>query len=100
MRKKDLLMMLAMGCLLVLVSFGVAFSADRVKAAGMMKSIEEDGTVIIDKTGYLVSPSVSVQNYKGAPSSLKHISLPHNVYFEYEYTKHGFMIVFIKETAG
>jgi hypothetical protein len=74
--------------------------AGRVEAYGMLTSVEVDGTVIIDNMGYLVSPSAVVRNYRDEYLRLRDISLPHNVYFEYEYTEKGFMIVLIKEVAG
>jgi len=75
-------------------------AAGKVNAYGILTSIEDDGTVVIDGIGYLVSPSVTIQDYRGTSISFYKIKLPHNVHFEYEYSKEGLMIIFIEETAG
>jgi hypothetical protein len=75
-------------------------AAGKVKADGMLTSIEIDGTVIIDDMGYFLAPALRVHNYEGMPISLRDINLPHSVHFEYEYAPEGFMIIFIKEIAG
>ena len=102
-RRKNIALFLVVFIVLV---FALAASSDvsaagKVKAYGMLTSIEDDGTVIIDKIGYLVSPSVTIRNYRDESILLlRDVSLPHNIYFEYEYRSEGFMIIFIKEVAG
>lgn len=101
MNKRDLFRMLLTGCLILLVASGAVFAAGKVKAAGLLTSVEDDGTIIIiDRIGYMVSPSVTVQDNRGSRISLRDISLPHHVYFEYEYAPKGFRIILIKEVAG
>lgn len=129
MNRRTCIIALAIGCLLVLFASSTVFAASKMEASGILTSIEEDGTVIIKKpsvgktssgiskikkhdinknkngengqsTGYLLSPSVIVQDHRGKSISLKDIPLPYNVNFEYEYTPKGFMIIFIKENAG
>ena len=105
MKKRELFRMLLTVCLILLVASGAVFAAGKVKASGLLTSVEDDGTVIIKDqngqlNGYLVSPSVIVQDHQGRHISLRDISLPYNVYFEYEYAPKGFMIILIKEVAG
>lgn len=99
MRKSNLFKVIAIVCLLACIAVS-AFAAGTVKSGGMLTSIEKDGTIFIDKIGYLVSPSVIVQDNKGTNISLREISIPHNVLFEYKYTSEGFMIIFIKLAGG
>ena len=104
MNKRTLLRMLVIGCVILIFAAGVVFAAGKEKATGMMTSIENDGTVIIqDKkgqlNGYLLSPSVAVQDHKGNRKLLKELQMPLKVYVEYEYTTKGFMITLIKEVA-
>jgi hypothetical protein len=75
-------------------------TAGGVKGGGVLTSIERDGTIVIDKVGYFVSPSVTVQDRNGNNISLRDIPVPSNVLFEYEYAPKGFTIVFIKQAAG
>lgn len=72
-------------------------AAGKVEASGMLTSIEDDGSVIIDKKGYLMSPSATVRNYQGNHILLSDLLPSRYVYFEYEYTTRGFAIIFIKE---
>lgn len=74
-------------------------AAGKVKADGILTSMERDETVIIDNMEYLLSPSLKVQDQGGRPISLRDINLPQHVYFEYEYTAEGCIIYFIKENA-
>ncbi len=88
---------------LLLVIFAVyligveALAAGKVKAVGIMTSIEEDGSVIIDENGYDVDPKVRVLDYEGNLISLNDLSLPVRIDFEYEYTKKGPVIKLIRE---
>ena len=105
MVKRDHFRMLLIVCLILLVAAGAAFAAGQIKAAGLLTSVEDDGTVVIKDqkgqlNGYLLSPSAIVQDHRGRHISLRDISAPQHVYFEYEYSPRGFMIVLIKEVAG
>jgi hypothetical protein len=88
----------------ILLAFAAGFDvfADvpTVKAAGIMTSVEDDGTVVIDKMGYLVDDSAQIIDRKGKSVSLRNLSLPAKVNFEYEYTQKGFVIIFIKQVAA
>ncbi len=104
MNGRKLIITLAIGFLLVFVASGVVFAAGKDKAVGMLTSIEKDGTVIIQDekgqlNGYLLSPSVAVQEYDGKRKALRNLELPCKVYIEYEYTTAGFMITLIREVA-
>lgn len=70
-----------------------------VKADGVLTSIEDDGTVIISGTGYLLSRSLTVQDTEERSISLRDIDLPCHVHFEYEYSAEGFTIILIKKNA-
>ncbi len=78
-------------------SSSVYADSPTVKAEGILTSIEEDGTVIIDKKGYKVDRSVLVVNAKGRPIPLKKLHLPAKVMFEYRYAHDGFVIVYIEQ---
>jgi hypothetical protein len=79
--------------------FDVLADVGTVKATGMLTSIEDDGTVIIDNKGYEVDPSILVVDRKGKSISLRRLSLPTKVRFEYIYDKTGFIIVFIQKVS-
>jgi len=100
-RRKNIALFLAMFIVLALTlaASSDVLAAGKVKAHGTLTSIEDDGSVIIDGKGYLVSPFVTVQNYRGAIVSLSSFPPSSFVYFEYEYTTRGFVINFIKELA-
>lgn len=72
-------------------------AAGKSNAYGMLTSIEDDGTVIIDEKGYQVSSSVVVQDCQGDRIVLRDLLPSRYVHFEYEQTTGGFVIVFIKE---
>jgi hypothetical protein len=104
-RRKNIALFLAV---FIVLAFTFAASSDlsaavKVKAHGILTAIDDDRrviTVIIDKIGYIVSPSATFRNYLDESISLRDISLPSNVYFEYEYGNEGFLIILIKEVAG
>lgn len=98
-RKYSALFLAGFMVLVLAVSLDV-HAAGRVKADGILQSIERDGTVIIDGMGYFASPSLEVQDHAGRPKLLHEINLPQHVHFEYKFTPQGFMIIFIKENAG
>jgi hypothetical protein len=72
-------------------------AAGKVKAYGMLTSVEDDGSVIINEKGYLMSPSANVLNYQGKHILLSDLLPSRYVQFEYEQTTRGFVIIFIKE---
>ena len=71
--------------------------AATMSGEGIMNSIEEDGSIIIDEGGYLVDNKVLILNSGRKKISLHQLSLPVRIYFEYEYTKKGPIIKLIKE---
>ena len=102
MRKKTIIRLLLSVFLICMVSafidgFDVLADMGTVKATGMMTSIEDDGTVIIDSKGYFVDPSVRVLDRKGKSISLRRLTLPTKVRFEYVYDETGFIIVVIQK---
>ena len=97
MNRRDLFRILVIGCLLVVVASGAVFAAGKGKGHGTLTSLEEDGSVVIDGKGYLVSPSVRVLDSQGNHTLLRNLPLSSYVYFEYEYTRDGFTIILIKE---
>lgn len=98
MQKRNVLRILATGVLLLLVIPGLLFAAGKAKGHyGTFTAIEEDGTVVIDEKGYLLSSSATIQDYRGERILLKSLLPSRYVYFEYDYTRNGFMITLIKE---
>jgi hypothetical protein len=98
--KKYSALILAGFIVLVLAVSSDVHAAGKVKADGVLTSIEDDGTVIISGTGYLLSRSLTVLDHEERSISLRDINLPCHVYFEYEYSPEGFTIIRIKETAA
>ena len=99
--RKNVVLFFAVFILLAFaVSFDVFADVPTVKAAGIMTSVEDDGTVMIDKMGYLIDDSAQIIDLKGKSVSLQNLSLPAKVNFEYEYTQKGFVIIFIKQVAA
>lgn len=90
--------------LLILVLFAMYLAAGDVLAArkviayGMLTSLEDDGTVVIDEKGYVVDGTATIVGYEKGRISIRDISLPAHVYFEYEYTKEGPVIKLLQET--
>jgi hypothetical protein len=104
MTKRDLLRIFLTVFLILLVVSGFVFATDTLKSGGLLTSVEDDGSVVIkDKNGqlngYLLSPSVIVKDFHGRRISLRNISPPCWIHFEYEYAPEGFMITLIKEEA-
>jgi len=97
MTKRNLIKILSIGCLLVLVAVTTGFAAGKRTGYGTLTALEDDGSVIIEGKGYLVSPSATVQDSQGKRISLKDLPLESYVYFEYDYTKLGFVITLLKE---
>lgn len=100
-KEKTLALLVSVFSILIVSAFIGSFDAladvPTVKADGTLTSIDEDGRVIIDEKGYEVDPSVIVINRKGKSVSLRSLSFPAQVRFEYIYAKTGFIIVFIEE---
>jgi hypothetical protein len=97
---KGVALLLAGLLLLTLVASAEVMAAGRVSTYGTLTSIEDDGTVFIDKIGYFVSPLIIVRNYRDESISLSNIKAPQRVYIEYEYSSKGFMITFLREVSG
>ncbi|MEW6713994.1 MAG: hypothetical protein AB1306_02730 [Nitrospirota bacterium] len=102
MRKRKTVKLLLSVFLIFMVSaFIYAFDAladiPTVKGEGTLTSIEDDGSVIIDDKGYGLDPSATIMDRNGKSVSIKKLSLPAKVRFEYRYAKEGFIIVFIGE---
>ena len=76
---------------------GTSLAAVAISGEGIMSSIEEDGSIIIDEGGYLVDNKVLILSSGRKKISLHQLSLPVRIYFEYEYTKKGPIIKLIKE---
>ena len=77
---------------------GTSLAATAMSGEGIMSSIEEDGSIIIDEGGYLVDNKVLILNSGRKKISLYQLSLPVRIYFEYEYTTDkGAVIKLIKE---
>jgi hypothetical protein len=89
----------AIVCLLVFVASGTLCAAGKASATGTFEAVEEDGTVVIDGKGYLLSPSARIENSRKELMSLVNLPPSSRVYFEYEYTRSGFVIILIKEMA-
>lgn len=97
--RKTMVLFLAGFIVLALATNSIVFAAGKVKASGMLTSIEDDGSVIIDEKGYWLSPSVVVRDYRGDRISLRELPLSSRVEIEYEYAPRGFAIISIKELA-
>jgi len=83
---------------LAYLTVGDVAAADKViKEKGRLTSVEADGTVIIDEKGYEIDPSAKVIDKRGEKTTIYGLSLPTTVYFEYEYTRKGFVIKLIEE---
>lgn len=100
-KRKTIALLLSAFSILIVPAFIDGFDAvadvSTVKETGTLTSIEDDGRVIIDEKGYEVDPSVMVINRKGKTISLRSLSLPATVRFEYRQTKTGFIIVVIEQ---
>jgi len=101
-KRKTITLLLAAFLVLIVSAFIDGFDAlagdkPTVKGSGTLTSIDDDGSVIIDKKGYEVNPSATIINRKGKSVSLRSLSLPAKVRFEYIQAKTGFIIVFIEE---
>jgi hypothetical protein len=94
---KHLVLLIAACLIFGLAGNGEILAAGKVEASGTFTSIDEDGSITIDGKGYDLSPSATVQNYKGERISLSELLPSRFVHFEYEYTTRGFVIFFIKE---
>jgi hypothetical protein len=88
------------GCMVIFLSMGITTAEEkRIKEYGTLMSVESDGTVVIDKSGYVVASYASIFSSSGKKSSLAEFQLPAKIYFEYDYTNKGPVIKRIKEIA-
>jgi hypothetical protein len=88
------------GCMVIFLSMGITTAEEkRIKEYGTLMSVESDGTVVIDKSGYAVASYASIFSSSGKKSSLTEFQLPAKIYFEYDYTNKGPVIKRIKEIA-
>jgi len=75
---------------------GSALAAGKGSGYGMLSSVEDDGTIIIDGKGYYLSPAAMIRNSRGERITLRSMALPESVYFEYHIITKGFEITLIK----
>jgi len=99
MKKHLTLIVLLAGFSILFLTLADAFAAGEVRAEGTLTSIENDGSVVIDKHGYMVDNSTVVLNRYGKRISLKRLALPVKVCFKYEYTGKGPVIRQIRELS-
>jgi hypothetical protein len=99
-KRKSVALFLAGFLLLALAVSSEVRAAGVVKAYGTLTSIEDDGTVFIDKVGYFVSPLITVRSSRDESIPLSDIKPPQRVYIEYEVSDKGFIIVFLREVSG
>lgn len=103
-KKKTLTLLVSVFSILIVSAFTGSFDAradmPTVSETGTLTLIEDDGRVIIDEKGYALAPSVIVMNRKGKSVTLRSISLPAPVRFEYIQATTGFIIVFIEEVKS
>jgi hypothetical protein len=85
--------MLALCMLLLVITSPLQASSDgdphRYRESGELSTIEQGDKVVIDAKGYATDPSVLVVNVAGRPISLKDLSLPVHVNFEWVYVATG-----------
>jgi hypothetical protein len=93
-------------CVILAVCIATFWLADisgaqtkRPNASGMLTSVEQDGTVIIDQQGYLADTNTRILNVYGRKAKLEDMKLPIRVYFEYFYTSGGPVITLLREVA-
>jgi len=95
--KNNIVLVLAGFIVLALAANSIVHAAGKVTADGTLTAIDDDGSVIIDDKGYLLSSSATIRNYEGDRVSLRDFLPSRYVHFEYEQTREGFMIIFIQE---
>ena len=83
--------------ILFLINGEVIAAGKSIKDKGTLTSVESNGTVIIDEKGYKIDSSARIIDKKGKRVAIHNLSLPANVFFEYEYRKNGFVIKVIEE---
>ncbi|HBI24902.1 MAG TPA: hypothetical protein DDX84_12050 [Nitrospiraceae bacterium] len=83
--------------ILFLINGEVIAAGKSIKDKGTLTSVESNGTVIIDEKGYKIDSSARIIDKKGKRVAIYNLSLPANVFFEYEYRKNGFVIKVIEE---
>jgi len=95
--RKNIVLFLAV---FIVLTFAVSLdvhAAGKVQAYGTLTSIEDDESVIINKKGYLMSPSADVRDCQGGRIALRSLLPSSVVHFEYEQATSGFVILSIKE---
>jgi len=97
MKNSKLLLVCLVILSIFLISSNVLAASKIISGKGTLTSIEEDGRVIIDEKGYKIDPAVKIIDKKGKKSTIYGIFPPTKVYFEYEYTRKGFVIKQIEE---
>ena len=101
-KRKTLIIVMSVFLIFIVSAFidgfdAIAGDTPRCSESGTLTSIEDDGIVFIDDKGYGLDPSAVIIDRKGKSVSLRSLSLPAKVRFEYRYTEKGFLIVFIEE---
>lgn len=100
MKKHNVWFSIVLAVFTLLYLAGNAGSAGKLaKATGTLTSIEQDGTVIINGSGYEVAASAKITNGRGERTTLDKFILPARVSYEFEYTKTGPLIRKIREMA-
>jgi hypothetical protein len=74
-----------------------AASDKRVKAVGVLTSIESDGMVVIDDSIYAVDSSARILDGQRKKTTLDTFTLPAKVQFEFRYTERTAIISVIQE---
>jgi|SRR3989338_2334950 len=83
--------------ILFLINGEVIAAGKTTKKNATLTSVKSDGTVIIDEKGYKIDSSARIIDKKGNKVVIHNLSLPANVFFEYEYRKNEFVIMVIEE---
>ncbi len=98
MKKQNVWFAIMLAVFTLLYATGHAGSEGKLtKATGTLTSIEQDGTVIIDGSGYGVSSTARIYGGREGRTSLDKLLLPVRVQFEYEHTNRGPVIKVLKE---
>lgn len=97
-KRKVLLRLLLAGFVVFCLAVGDnVLAAGNISADGILTSVEDDGTVVIDEKGYEVDLSAQIVDSNGRTVLLDGLLTPVRVYYEYVYTKRGPVIKLIKE---
>ncbi|GBD99934.1 hypothetical protein BMS3Abin07_01981 [bacterium BMS3Abin07] len=99
MKTKGFLKIFLLGIAVLVITGTVAFAAGNIKAVGVLTSVEDDGSVIIDGRGFNVDPLVSVLDSEGKEISMDELAPPTRVQYEYGNTKDGPVLRIIRVIA-